>query len=239
MRRSVCRRNVTALNFEGMPRYPNCSVLGGLRALDYFGTTIFAVSGSILASMYGMDALGCCVVGSITALGGGTVRDVLWGRCPAFWLDETEYLYMSVAAAAAAFFFCYYEQPGKDWLDFIVFWGDTFGIGAFAVIGTMYAVRLGCTVLITLICTFFTCTGGGIIRDTLVRRPARVLHNHEEVYAEAAVAGGAAYLIARKLNFSLPMRVITGASTTIALRLLATKYDIKNIAAPAVMKRQS
>lgn len=234
LRRTVQRLNVSAMHYEGMPRYPNLSVLGALRGLDYFGTTIFAVSGSILASMYGMDGLGCVVVGCITALGGGTVRDCLWGRCPAFWLDETEYLYMSIAAAAAAFAFCYYEQPGKDWLDFIVFWGDTFGIGAFAVIGTMYAVRLHCSIIITLVCTFFTCTGGGIIRDTLVRRPARVLHNHEEIYAEAAVSGGAAYLVARRMLLPLPARVIVGAGTTIMLRLLATKYNIKNIKAPSV-----
>lgn len=232
IRRTIVRRNVAGMHFEGMPRYPNLSVLGALRGLDYFGTVIFAVSGSVLASMYGMDGLGCCVVGSITALGGGTVRDCLWARGPAFWLDETEYLYMSIAAAAAAFFFCYFEQPGKDWMDFIVFWGDTFGIGAFSVIGTMYAVRLGCSVVITLVCCFFTCTGGGIIRDTLLRRPARVLHNHQEIYAEAAVSGGAAYLVARKINLPLPMRVVVGASTTILLRLLATKYDIKNIVAP-------
>jgi uncharacterized membrane protein YeiH len=235
IRRTIVRRNVNAMGFEGMPRYPNLSVLGALRGLDYAGTTIFAVSGSILASMYGMDALGCVVVGCVTALGGGTVRDVIWGKAPAFWLDETEYLYMSIAAAAAAFWFCYYEEPGKQLLEFVVFWGDTLGIGAFSVIGTMYAIRMGFGIIITLVCCCITCTGGGVIRDTLVKRPVRIMHNLEEVYAEAAVSGGAAYLLARGAGLPLQVRVLVGAGTTIALRILATKYDVKNLAVPAVM----
>lgn len=233
LRRTIFRRNVAG--FEGMPRYPNLSVLGGLRALDYAGTTIFAISGSILASMYGMDGLGCVVVGSITALGGGTVRDMIWGKCPAFWLDETEYLYMSIAAAAAAFWFCYYGEPGKALLEFVVFWGDTLGIGAFSVIGTMYAIRMGFGVIITLVCCCITCTGGGIVRDVLVKRPVRVMHNLEEVYAEAAVSGGAAYILARSVGLPLQARVVIGASTTIALRILATKYNVSNVSVPAVI----
>lgn len=235
MRRTLIVRNIGTA-FEGMPRYPNLSVLGGLRALDYAGTTVFAVSGSILASMYGLDGLGCVAVGCITALGGGTVRDMIWGRCPAFWLDEREYLYMSIVASAFAFWFCYFEQPGKELLEFVVFWGDTLGIGAFSVIGTMYALRLGCGVIITLLCTFFTCTGGGVIRDIIVKRPVRIMHNYEEIYAEAAVSGGAAYLAARSVGVPLAARTVIGASTVIALRILATKYNIRNITAPMPQK---
>ena len=229
MRRTLLAANVHS--FEGMPRYPQLSVMGGLRALDYTGTCVFAVSGSITAATCGLDVLGCTVVGCITALGGGTVRDILWGKCPAFWLDETEYLYMSIVCAFGAFWYCYFAHPGQPLLQSILFWGDTIGLGAFAVIGTMFACRLQCSLVITLLCTMITCTGGGIIRDTLCRRPARVLHAHAEIYAETAVSGGLAYMLARSAGLPLAARTIVGASTTIAARIIASTYDIRGAVA--------
>ncbi len=224
MRKTLLRASVHS--FEGMPRYPALSVMGCLRGLDYTGTCVFAVTGSITAATCGLDVLGCTVVGSITALGGGTVRDLLWGN-HAFWLDETEYLYMAIVFAFGAFWLCYFAEPNAPTLQAILFWGDTFGLGAFSVIGTMFACRLNCSLIVTLLCTLITCTGGGIIRDTLCRRPARILHAHAEIYAETAVTGGAAYMLARYAGLPLAARTVIGASATIAARIIASSYDVR------------
>ena len=87
-----------------LPRFPEPNAGGLLRFLDYVGTVAFASSGALTASAAGMDALGCGMVGTITAVGGGTVRDILLGKSgPCFWMAEPEYLYLCLATTAATF----------------------------------------------------------------------------------------------------------------------------------------
>lgn len=221
---------------EGMPRYPNWSVMGACRGLDYAGTSVFAVSGAIAASTGGMSFLGSTVVGCITALGGGTVRDIIWGKTPAFWLSEKEYLYMSIVSASGAFVACAVIDPSHAALQSILFWGDTFGLGAFCVIGTMYAARMGLSYTMIMLCCLITCTGGGVIRDTLLRRPARVLHSHAEVYAETALGGGTAYMMARTMLLPLQYRALVGMATCISMRVYASTHDVRQWSLPQFTK---
>ena len=237
MARGIKSKVVMSRMMEGMPRYPNTSVMGMCRGLDYAGTSVFAISGSIAAATGGMSILGSTVVGCITALGGGTVRDMLWGKAPVFWLDEKEYLYMSVANASAAFVACATMDPSQAVLQAILFWGDTLGLGAFCVIGTMYAARLGCSYVIIMLCCLVTCTGGGIIRDTLLRRPARVLHAHAEVYAETALGGGSAYMLARTMLLPLQYRALAGMMTCISMRVYASSHDVRMWSLPQFIQK--
>ena len=82
----------------------NNLVPAALRGLDYVGTVAFAASGTMVAGHAGMDILGCTMVGTITSLGGGTIRDLLLGRTPVFWFKEVEYLLLCVGTALAAFY---------------------------------------------------------------------------------------------------------------------------------------
>jgi uncharacterized membrane protein YeiH len=204
------------------------SVMGGLRGLDYMGTCAFAVSGSLCAATYGLNALGCVCVGAITALGGGTVRDCIFGRGPAFWIEEWEYVAMAIACAAATFIVCWSHDPTPQTMaayEDVMFWADTIGLGAFAVIGTMFGCRLGLNPLLILVGTIMTCTGGGIIRDVLVRRPVRVLNNYAEAYAETTVCGGVSYLAMRAVGIHLPVRVVVSAGVVVALRCAAASTN--------------
>jgi len=232
--------NASLQPYEGMPRYPALSVLGGLRFLDYMGTCAFAVGGSLCAGMYGLSALGCVVVGTITALGGGTVRDFVFGRGSAFWIEEWEYLAMAIACAAATFAVCYLYEPTAENMaryDATMFWADTIGLGAFAVIGTMFGCRLKYNPLLILVGTLMTCTGGGIIRDILVRRPPRVLNNYAEAYAETTICGGAVYLALRAAAVNMPTRVVLSASTVVALRCAAASTNFSMPHAVALHQR--
>lgn len=168
-----------------------------------------------------MDLLGAVTVGTITAVGGGTLRDVVILRRLPFWSGaapdgESEYLYLAAAASLAAFFL--YPIVGS-WPDDKEL--DAVSLGAFAVIGAMNGVRAGLPPPLSLLCGVFTACGGGVVRDVLTSRPARVLHSHRELYATAAGGGAAVYLALLGAGVPLPLRVGGGVAATVALRAAA------------------
>jgi len=129
-----------------------------------------------------MDLLGCSVVGTLTAVGGGTVRDLLLGN-QAFWVAEWEYIVLCLASAGATLA-CWkqLDEAGIVKEDGALFWaGDTLGIGAFCVIGAQNAVRMGLHPVICILCGVCTSTFGGVMRDVLCNRPVRILHSKSEV----------------------------------------------------------
>jgi len=149
---------------DGMPRYPNFSIPGALRLGDYVGTAIFAVTGSLAAAARGMDVLGATVVGTITAVGGGTIRDLLLGKGRrAFWMEEPEYLWICVCSAAGAFLAWPHLEhhfgvtQSDTWMDYL----DALGVGAFCVIGVQNGIRAGVPCAAAVACGMFTATFGG------------------------------------------------------------------------------
>ena len=185
---------------DGMPRYPNLTVPGLLRASDYFGTAVFALTGTLAAAARGMDILGCTIVGTITAVGGGTVRDILLGGGRrAFWMEEIEYLFICVGVSAATFLAwprleaAFGVRETDEWVD----WADALGVGAFCVIGAQNGIRAGVPCAAAVACGMFTATFGGVVRDVLCARPVRVLHSYADVYATTALAGATTYVLIR------------------------------------------
>ena len=218
-----------------MPRYPSLACPGGvLRALDYGGTAVFAFTGAHTAAAHGLDLLGVLLVGTVTAVGGGTLRDlVVFARAP-FWSGadgETEYLYISLASAALAFFALpelrragalHEEGP-------LLQWGDALGLGAFAVIGAQNGLRARLPPLLCLLCGVMTATFGGLTRDVLVAREGgvRILHSHAELYASCAGAGAGAYLAAAALRAPLWARVCLGVGAGAAARAAAWQQGLR------------
>jgi Glycine transporter len=136
-------RSATAKPHEdGMARWPGLrTARHQLRAMDYIGTLSFASSGAIAAATAQMDLLGALFVGTVTAVGGGTIRDAVVLSKRPFWTDETEYLYMSLAAAGATFALWPRGEDKKPYEHEILNWIDALGVGAFAVIGAQNAIR--------------------------------------------------------------------------------------------------
>ncbi len=217
---------------DGMDRYPHfSSPRGWLRGLDWMGTVVFAAGGAVAAAESNMDLLGAIAVGTVTAVGGGTLRDVvILGRAP-FWSGaasdggEPEYLIMSAIAATLAFFsFPYIGKKAweKDEIP------DAIALGTFAVIGAMNGVRMGVPLAQSVMCGVFTGTGGGMIRDVWLKRPVRVFHSYKELYATAAASGAAAFLSARSIGVhSFGGRVALGLSVTCALRGASIHYGLR------------
>ena len=123
------RLAVVAVPARGFATTANNLVPAALRGLDYVGTVAFAASGTMVAGHAGMDILGCTMVGTITSLGGGTIRDLLLGRTPVFWFREVEYLLLCVGTALAAFYA--HDKLEGPVAEEALWWGDTLGIGAF------------------------------------------------------------------------------------------------------------
>ena len=216
---------VTHAPVDSMPRYPNMSPGGLLRALDYVGTVAFAHSGCVTAGHMGMDLMGCLLVGTITSVGGGTFRDVLIGNTPVFWMEETEYLMLCLLTGLVTFFLGLRSQHilSDEWL----FWADTIGVAAFCIVGAQNGLRRRRSAFVCALCGMFTATFGGLVRDVLCRQPVRILHAHAELYATTALLGAAAYVAAQRREMPLLHRIALGLLTSGGLRFAAKTWDLK------------
>ena len=226
----VARPGVVAA--DGMPRYPNfTSVPGLLRGADYVGTVSFAMTGTLLAASKGLDCFGAPVVGLITAVGGGTIRDfVLGAGRRAFWMEEQEYVYLALATGAATFFGWEYAKKHFDVVRDDAWWieaSDALGVGAFCVIGCMNGVRAGVSAINCIACGVFTATGGGVVRDVIVGRPPRIFHSYATAYATPAAAGAATYLLARKMGVSTSARIVSGVTVGILGRIASESGNVR------------
>lgn len=153
---------------DGMDRWPNFrSSRGVLRGLDWIGTAAFAASGCIAAGTAGFNVAGATCIGVITALGGGTLRDVVILNCVPFWAGtkeaggELEYLWIA-AGAAIATFFAVPEVGLSNWDDELP---EAVTLGTFAVVGAINGRRAGLAAPLSVLCGTITATGGGIVRD--------------------------------------------------------------------------
>lgn len=217
------------INPDGLTRYPELnSPQGLLRLGDWIGTSAFASTGAVCAASSGMDILGCTVVGTITAVGGGTVRDVLIGNSPVFWVIEWEYIAMCIATCIATFLVWDEDSEifKRNSVSKVSFWADAGGLGVFCVIGAQNGIRAGCHPLICILCGMITATFGGVIRDTLCKRPVRILHSHAEIYATSALLGATTFVGLRALGVVPVFRIGAAVATAAATRYLAVEHHI-------------
>ncbi|MBU0610693.1 MAG: trimeric intracellular cation channel family protein, partial [Armatimonadetes bacterium] len=157
-----------------------------LTFLDYLGTFAFAVSGALKGVRRGMDLFGLTVLAVVTAIGGGTIRDVMLGQQP-FWFHDSSYILLSLAAAFIVFGLYRVVTRGET----LLLWFDAVGLGAFTVIGATKAMDAGLGAVGTIVLATLTGIGGGIIRDLLAGDVPVVLR--KEVYASACIIGAALF----------------------------------------------
>jgi uncharacterized membrane protein YeiH/glycine cleavage system regulatory protein len=180
-----------------------------------------------------MDILGCTMVGTITSLGGGTIRDLLLGRTPVFWFREVEYLLLCVGTALAAFYA--HDKLEGPVAEEALWWGDTLGIGAFSVVGAQAAASVGMGPLVVPICGMFTATCGGLVRDVLCRRPPKLLYSAAQdspaaagtLYAPAALSGASAYALLHFVGAGTPLAIALGCATTVGVRTYGYARNVK------------
>ena len=190
-----------------------------LYLLDLIGTAAFAASGAWLGVRRHMDLFGVLVLGLVTAVGGGTLRDLLLGDIPPFSLQDETYLYVAILAALFVFInrerFKLFEKP--------LLYLDAVGLGTFVVIGTTKALDFELGFLGAVLMGLMTATAGGLVRDVLANEVPLILRR--EIYASACLAGGVLLVILEQADIARPISAILAAVTVIAVRLLAIHYN--------------
>jgi len=188
---------------------------------ELVGTFFFAVSGAIAVQDKGQDWFGAGFTGFITAIGGGSLRDILLGSYPLVWIADIHFLYAILLGVIAAFFFHKYllKLPRT----FIFF--DTLGIAFFTILGTEKALSLGVRPEIAAIMGMFSAVMGGVIRDTLINEIPVIFRR--EIYATACLAGSSCYLLIDTFTgFSRDTNLLIGAGVIILIRMLAVKFRL-------------
>ena len=187
---------------------------------DFIGTLAFAISGIRLASAKHFDLFGAYVVGVTTAIGGGTMRDLMLGH-PPFWMTNPFYLICSgIALVWVIVFRKLLVRQNNTWFLF-----DTIGLALFTVTGMEKTLQAGFPFWTAIIMGTMTGAGGGVIRDVLINEVPLIFR--KEIYAMSCVLGGIAYWLG--IHFDAPAEVsaIACAVVVIAMRLLAVHFKLK------------
>ncbi|MBF9001546.1 MULTISPECIES: TRIC cation channel family protein [Vibrio] len=192
-----------------------------LYSIDLFGTAIFAVSGVLLAGRLRMDPFGVIVLASVTAIGGGTIRDMALGATPVFWIRNTSYLWVILITCIITMLIVRRPKRVAWWILPVC---DAIGLAVFVGIGVEKAMSYQSSPLVAIIMGVLTGCGGGIIRDVLAREIPMVLRS--EVYATACIIGGVFHTSALALGYSSETALLSGISSTLIIRLGAIRWHL-------------
>ncbi len=186
-----------------------------LYVLDLLGVAVFAVSGVLAAGRKSLDLFGVLVIATLTAIGGGTVRDLLLDRHPIFWIAQPIYLVVIAIAAALTMLYVRLRRPPGDAL----LYADALGLALFTIAGAQIAEGASLAPIIIVLMATITGVAGGVLRDVLCAEIPLILRR--DVYATAAIAGACAYLFAQALAMPRPWPAALGMATVAALRVAA------------------
>lgn len=189
--------------------------------LDLVGVAVFAVSGVLAARNRGLDLLGVIVIAAITAIGGGTLRDLLLNRYPIFWITDAQYVTVIIASALLTGAYVRVRPlPGKALLV-----ADAAGLALFALSGAQVAEAAQCPAIIVVLMGTMTGVAGGVLRDVITAQVPLILR--QDIYATAAIVGVALYLLLQAFGLQRSAAFGTGMAVVIALRLLAIHWGLR------------
>lgn len=184
-------------------------------AADLIGTFVFAISGVNAARESRMDIFGAAVIAFVTAVGGGTVRDLLIGSTPVGWMKDQNYsIIILLGILSAVIFRAVIQRLSKT-----MFWFDTIGIGLFTALGLQKTLDHGLSPVVALMMGIVSSVFGGVIRDTLSNRIPLIFR--KEIYATACLSGGIVYLLLRETSLHADIRLGITVATVISIRSLA------------------
>jgi uncharacterized membrane protein YeiH len=188
--------------------------------LDIFGIIVFALSGALMAGRYKLDPFGVVVLASVTAIGGGTIRDAIL-QTPVFWVVEPYYLYVILITALLTIILI--RQPKRIPKRFLLI-ADALGLALFAVLGTQKSMVLGAPVPVAIVMGTITGVAGGMIRDVLCNVIPMILR--KEIYALAAMLGGGLFVIFIWLGWTENEATVMAILGALCLRLAAIYWQV-------------
>ena len=188
--------------------------------LDIFGIIVFAFTGALMAGRYKLDPFGVVVLASVTAVGGGTIRDVIL-QTPFFWLEKTYYLYVVLATALLTIVLI--REPKRIPKRFLLI-SDALGLALFAVLGTQKSLDLGAAIPVAVVLGTITGVAGGMIRDVLCNVIPMILR--QEIYALAAILGGSLFVVLTQLGLPEDNALLTAVLVALVVRLAAIYWHV-------------
>jgi uncharacterized membrane protein YeiH len=189
--------------------------------LELIGTFFFAISGALAMQDKEQDWFGAAFTGFVTAIGGGTLRDIMLGSYPLVWIGDINFLYAVLGGVVTAIiFFRVFIHLRRTFLFF-----DTIGISFFTILGVEKAIALGVRPEIAAIMGMFTAVMGGVIRDTLTNEIPVIFR--KEIYATACLAGAIVYLL---IDLHTPLErnynLLISIFVIIFIRLMAVRFKM-------------
>jgi uncharacterized membrane protein YeiH len=191
-----------------------------LYKIQMIGTAVFAVTGVLAVNRRGLDVFGAVVLGTVTALGGGTIRDLVLGA-PVFWLGDLNYAWTAVAASLAAFFASRSFASTYTLLLYL----DGLGTALFAVSAAEKVLFLGFGPFVAVIMGVLTSIGGGLVRDVLAGRPTLLMSR--EIYATPVLIGCTLYVLLRAAGIEPHLHGVLASAAIFAIRAAAIRWHIE------------
>ena len=185
---------------------------------DLIGTFVFAISGVMTAIEKKFDIIGATIIGLVTAIGGGTLRDLLIGSTPVGWMQNEIYIYIILLAVP----FCYLFKAFILKLRKSIFLFDTIGIGLFTILGIEKTLSLELSILAAILMGISSAVFGGIIRDVLCNEVPLIFR--KEIYASACLAGGLVYVFLEHFLAFPGWNMIISITVVMLIRVLAVRY---------------
>ena len=181
-----------------------------IAVLDWLGIIAFAITGALVASRNQMDAVGFVMLGTVTGIGGGTIRDLLLGIHPILWIERPEYLAVCVVISLAVFFTAHLVVSRYR----LILWMDAVGLSLFATVGAERATSVGAAPIVAITMGVITACFGGIIRDVIGQERSIIFSR--EIYVTAAMAAAMTFVgldaleLAREISISCAVLVGVG-----------------------------
>jgi len=195
--------------------------------MDLLGTVAFAISGVLVAMDKRLDLFGVFIIAFVTAVGGGTLRDLLIGNTPVAWMLESTYIITIIGTVILAIIF----REKLRYLRKSFFLFDTLGIGLYTMVGIEKGLNANLLPVMCIILGTITASFGGVIRDILCNEIPVIFR--KEIYATACIVGGSSYFLLRKLPLGDEYVYLASILIVIGIRLVAVKYKI---ALPGIYK---
>ncbi len=191
--------------------------------LEHFAVSVAAITGVLAARGKQVDLFGVLVLALVTAFGGGTVRDVLLGDLPVFWMADQSFIINATASAVVTFYLVrYHELPST-----VLMVADAFALALFTMIGTRKGITFPVPPSIAVMMGVTTGVAGGILRDLLIGEIPLVFRREIYLYATAAFGGATAFVLLQQYSVSAKWNAILSTLVTLLLRLAGIKWRIR------------
>lgn len=194
-------------------------------AIEITAILVFAYSGVIQAHRNGFDLVGVLTIALVTAFGGGTLRDVLLGNHPLYWIEHWEFLVYILVLSPIAIILLRFNRDFSSLRTLMLI--DAIGLGLFTASGVSIALRMKTPILPAAMIGVITATFGGVVRDIMCNQKPQLFQPTEPLYATCAFLGAWIYILLIQLNFLPTIALLVCVAGTFLLRVAAVRFNLK------------